>query len=103
MMGPNCHIFAINHEHKDIKTPMCFQGNTPSKKTVIEDDVWIGQDVIMTPGRTIKKGSIVAAGCVLCKDFPEFSIIGGNPSRLIKSRLDDSKNIRLTNNDNKRL
>lgn len=88
MMGPNCHIFAVNHEYKDTETPMCLQGTTPSKKTIIEDDVWIGQNVIMTPGRTIKKGSIVAAGCVLCKDFPAYSIIGGNPSKLIKSRLD---------------
>ena len=41
---------------------------------------------IMTPGRIIKKGSIIAARCVLCKDFPEYSVVGGNPSRLIHDR-----------------
>ena len=41
----------------------------------------------MTPGRVVKRGSVIAAGCVLCKDFPEYSVIGGNPSKFIKSRL----------------
>jgi maltose O-acetyltransferase len=64
-----------------------FKGNGSNILTVIEDDVWIGMNVLITPGRYIKKGSIIAAGCVLCKNFPEYSIIGGNPSKLIKSRL----------------
>lgn len=87
MMGPNCYILGHNHifDSKDI--PMCFQGKTLRKQTIIEDDVWIGRDVKMTPGRTIKKGSIVAMGCILTKDFPAYSIIGGNPSKLIKSRI----------------
>lgn len=87
MMGPNCLILDINHEVSDINKPMCFQGNTPRKQTIIEDDVWIGHSVSMTPGRHIRKGSIIAMHCVLTKDFPEYSIVGGNPSKLIKSRV----------------
>lgn len=87
MMGPNCYILASNHAFERIDIPMIKQGHTSKKKTIIEDDVWIGRDVLMTPGRVIKKGSIIAGGCVLCKNFPEYSIIGGNPSKLIKSRL----------------
>jgi maltose O-acetyltransferase len=86
MMGPNCIIFSSNHEFDDITIPMINQGHTEAKQTFIEDDVWIGRDVIFTPGRKIKKGSIIAAGCVLTKDFPEYSVVGGNPSKLIKSR-----------------
>lgn len=86
MMGPNVIIFPHNHEFKDVSIPMMFQGNTPKVRTIIGDDVWIGQNVIMTPGRTISKGSIIAAGCILTKDFPEYSVVGGNPSRLLKSR-----------------
>ncbi len=56
------------------------------KQTIIEDDVWIGRNVIFTPGRTVRKGSIIGAGCVLTKDFDEYTIIGGNPSRVIRSR-----------------
>jgi len=87
MMGPNCHIIYANHNFSDLSIPMCFQGHSERKRVVIEDDCWIGRNVIMTPGRTIRKGSIIAAGCVLCKDFPEYSIVGGNPSRLIRSRI----------------
>lgn len=86
MMGPNTIIFPHNHEFSDTETHMMFQGNTTKLKTVIEDDVWIGQNVMMTPGRHIAKGSVIAAGCVLTKDFPEYSVVGGNPSRLLKSR-----------------
>jgi len=59
------------------------------KRTIIEDDVWIGRQVIMSPGRHIKEGTIIAAGTVLSKDFPEYSIVGGNLSRLIKYRINE--------------
>ena len=87
MMGPNCYILGMNHAFTRIDIPMIEQGHTPKKETIIEDDVWIGRDVLMTPGRTIKRGSIIAGGCVLCKNFPEYSIVGGNPSKFIKSRI----------------
>lgn len=86
MMGPNCTILDRNHRHDRTDIPMILQGDTERKPTIIEDDVWIGCQVLIMPGRTIKKGSIVAGGCVLCKDFPEYAIIGGNPSTFIKSR-----------------
>lgn len=86
MMGPNCYILAMNHIFDKTEIPMITQGFSTKKTTYIGDDVWIGRDVLMTPGRVVKRGSIVAAGCVLCKDFPEYSIVGGNPSVLIKTR-----------------
>lgn len=86
MMGPNCYILNINHNFSNTDIPMREQGSSEKKQTIIEDDVWIGRNVVFTPGRIVKKGSIVAIGCVLCKDFPEYSIIGGNPSKLIRSR-----------------
>lgn len=87
MMGPNCYILSSNHSFDRIDIPMCIQGYSEKKQTIIEDDIWIGRDVLMTPGRIIKRGSIIAGGCVLCKNFPEYSIVGGNPSKFIKSRL----------------
>lgn len=78
MMAPNCYIFNMNHAFDRTDIPMCQQGSPLT--TIIEDDVWIGRGVMMTPGRVVKRGSVVAAGCVLCKDFPEYSIVGGNPS-----------------------
>ena len=86
MMGPNCFILDVNHKVSDVDTPMCFQGHVPKKITRIGNDVWIGIDVHMTPGRTIADGSIIAMGAVLTKDFPPYSIVGGNPAKLIKYR-----------------
>lgn len=87
MMGPNVYILARNHRFDRTDIPMQQQGFTENKQTIIEDDVWIGRDVLMMPGRNIKKGTIIGGGCVLTKDFPEYSIVGGNPSKLIRSRL----------------
>ena len=53
---------------------------------IIEDDVWIGLRSILTPGRHVQKGTIVAIGSVLTKDFPPYSVVGGNPAKVIKSR-----------------
>ena len=86
MMGPNCRILSANHHFSNTNIPMRLQGFEQPKRTVIEDDVWIGRDVMMTPGRVIQKGSIIGMGTVLTKDFPEYSVVGGNPSRFIKSR-----------------
>lgn len=86
MMGPNCYILSRNHEFNRIDIPMIEQNYAPAKKTIIEDDVWIGRNVTLTPGRTLRRGTIVAIGSVMTKDFPEYSIIGGNPAKLIRSR-----------------
>ena len=86
MMGPNCFVHQQNHIIDRIDIPMRLQGITKTKPVVIDDDVWIGRDVTIMVGRHIKKGSVVAACSVVTKDFPEYSVIGGNPARLIKNR-----------------
>lgn len=88
MMAPRVIIHSNNHITDDISCPMIFQGTTPRKQNIIEDDVWIGSDVIITPGVTIAKGSIVASGSVVTKSFGEYAVIGGNPAKVIKYRTD---------------
>jgi acetyltransferase-like isoleucine patch superfamily enzyme len=58
-----------------------------SYKTIVEDDVWIGYGAIILSGTTIGTGSIIAAGAVVVKDVPPYSIVGGNPARVITSRF----------------
>lgn len=86
MMGLNVTIFGSNHIFDRVDIPMRKQGMSKEKPVVIEDDVWIGSNSIIMAGRKIAIGTIVAAGSVVTKDFPEYSIIGGNPARLIRSR-----------------
>lgn len=54
---------------------------------VIEDDVWCGANVTILKGVTIGRGSVVAAGAVVTKSFPPYSIIGGVPAKLLKMRF----------------
>jgi serine acetyltransferase len=53
---------------------------------VIEDDVWIGTGVIILKGVRIGRGSIIAAGALVKKDVPPYSIVGGVPARRLKVR-----------------
>lgn len=87
MMAPEVHIVANNHTFSDTEKPMCFQGSIEGvTPTIIDDDCWIGVRVILTPGHRIGKGSILAAGAVVTKDVEPYSIVGGNPAKLIRKR-----------------
>jgi maltose O-acetyltransferase len=87
LMGPNCYILGANHAFSRTDIPIINQGFESPRQTVIKDDVWIGRDVCFTPGRIVSNGTIIGARCVLTKDFPEFSVVGGNPSKLIRDRM----------------
>lgn len=60
-------------------------------KIIIEEDVWIGYGSIILSGVKIGRGSIVAAGSVVVKDIPSYSIVAGNPSKIIKRRFNDEE------------
>lgn len=56
----------------------------PPYFTEIQDDTWIGRDVLICPSRKIGKGAVVAARSVVTKNVPEYTVVGGNPARIIK-------------------
>jgi phosphonate metabolism protein (transferase hexapeptide repeat family) len=61
----------------------------------IGDDVWIGHGAIVLPGRSIGTGAVVAAGAIVTKDVPAYTIVGGNPARPIKRRFTENVAERL--------
>jgi acetyltransferase-like isoleucine patch superfamily enzyme len=86
MFGPNVSIFSENHGFADLETPMIGQPTIRSE-VIIEDDVWLGTHSVILAGVRIGKGSIIAAGALVNKDIPPYSIVAGVPGKVIKSRL----------------
>ncbi len=74
-------------------TPICFTGRPPMPETVIEDDVWVGHRAIIMAGVHIGRGAVVAAGAVVTKDVPAYTIVGGVPAKMIRRRFDDGEAI----------
>lgn len=89
LIGPNCSLTAANRDYSDWTRPMYFGADYVKKPVRIEDDVWLGGKVIVTPGVTISRGAVVAAGSVVTKDVPPYAIVGGVPAKLIKFRFDE--------------
>ncbi|MEL6813798.1 MAG: Vat family streptogramin A O-acetyltransferase [Cyanobacteria bacterium J06598_3] len=58
--------------------------------TVIGNDVWIGYDVTVMPGVKIGDGAIIAAKSVVTKDVAAYSVVGGNPAKVIRQRFDEN-------------
>jgi virginiamycin A acetyltransferase len=57
--------------------------------TVIENDVWIGQYSTIMPGVHIGSGAIIGANSTVGSDVPPYSVVAGNPAKLIRKRFDD--------------
>ena len=57
----------------------------------IGNDVWIGLGVIILPGVTIGDGAVIGAGAVVAKDVPPYSIVVGNPAKVIRKRFTDQQ------------
>ncbi|MCH3923248.1 CatB-related O-acetyltransferase [Limosilactobacillus sp.] len=57
--------------------------------TVIGNDVWIGRKATIMPGVTVGDGAIIGAQAVVTKNVAPYTVVGGNPAKLIRSRFDD--------------
>lgn len=86
MIAPNVVIVAFNHGFDLAEIPMSLQPNS-EKEIYIEDDVWIGSNCTISKGVTIGKGSIIAANSFVNKSIPSYSIAGGVPVKIIRSRF----------------
>lgn len=74
---------GLNHDYRDVNTPISLQKIIVSQITV-EDDCWIAANSVITAGVTVGKHSVIAAGAVVTKDVPQYSVVAGNPAKIIK-------------------
>lgn len=86
VMGPDVVIMTNTHAFEEPNRPIRLQGNGGVLPVVIEDDVWIGTRVIVLPGVTIGRGSVVGAGSVVTRSIPAFSIAVGVPAQVVRRR-----------------
>ena len=85
LIAQNVVIRSADHRYVSLELPINSQGHKPGK-IEIEDDCWIGANVVITSDVKIGKQSIIAAGAVVTKNVEPYSIVGGVPAKLIKVR-----------------
>ena len=103
-IASNSFLRAANHSFDRIDIPISMQGHNYSTleyngseySIIIEDDVWLGYNVVLVSGAKIGEGSVVATGSVVSSIIPPYSIVVGNPGRVIGNRM---KNLEKKNNE----
>lgn len=78
------HITDHSHGYEDISLPVKRQKLISKGPVIIEDDCWLGFETEILSGVHIGKHSIVAARAVVTKDVPPYSIVAGNPAKVVK-------------------
>ncbi len=85
LVAQNVVLRAADHNFERLDKPAIEQGHK-SGRIVVGYDCWIAANVVVTRNVTIREHSIVGAGAVVTKNVEPFSIVGGVPARLIKTR-----------------
>jgi acetyltransferase-like isoleucine patch superfamily enzyme len=85
MIGPYVNINCADHDMVRNGVPMRFQPGSYGP-VVIEEDCWVGSHVVILKGLRIGTGAVVAAGAVVSRDVPPFSIVAGVPARIVGER-----------------
>lgn len=84
-IGPGTVIRAANHRFSRQDLPIMSQGHQPGT-VIIEDDVWIGANCVITPDVRIGRGAVIGAGAVVTRNVAPYTIAGGVPAREIGRR-----------------
>ncbi len=84
-------VTALNHNFDNEELRIDQQG-VSTRGVTIDDDVWIGANAVVLPGVNIGRHSVVAAGAVVNKDVPPYSLVAGVPAKIIKSLRNNKHN-----------
>lgn len=86
IIGPYVKIWSSDHNFDRLDVTIQKQGHSYAK-VIIEDNVWVGTGVIILKGVTIGTGAVCAAGSVIVNNVPQYTVVAGNPAKVIRSRL----------------
>ena len=82
-LAQNVTVTGLNHNYSEVGVKIANQG-VSTQPVVIDDDVWIGAHAVILPGVTVGTHSVVAAGSIVTRSIPAYSICAGNPAKVIK-------------------
>ena len=82
-IGSGAQITGLTHNFENVDIPIKDQGVAPNRTTV-DNDVWIGGNSVIIQGLKIGTHCIIASGSVVTRDVPSYSVVAGNPARVIK-------------------
>ena len=88
LLGPSVLIMDHNHEFSDIEKPIHAPSDTSGGRVLIERNCWLGIGAVIAAGAgdlNLGRNSVVGANAVVTQSFPPFSVIAGNPAKLIKT------------------
>jgi len=91
MISTNVIIVGNDHGTDNVNLPIRLDFRWVHKVTIFESDVWVGHGAILRSGIRVGRGAVIAAGAVVTKDVEPYSIVGGNPARLIRKRFEGSE------------
>jgi acetyltransferase-like isoleucine patch superfamily enzyme len=83
-LAPLVQVLAVDHVYDDLDTPIS-QQPIVTRGITIDDDVWIGGGAIILDGVQIGRHSVVAAGAVVTRDVPAYTVVGGVPARVLRN------------------
>ena len=92
--GPSTFPFGIFGSPWDSTMDLVL--SAPSRgDTVVGNDVWLGYEALVLPGVKIGHGAVIAAASVVASDVPPYTVVAGNPARIVRRRFDDENIDRL--------
>ena len=87
LLAPGVLIMDHNHEYSDTERSIHAQGTTPGGRITIERNCWLGYGAVIFCAKgnlTLGRNSVVGANCVVTRSFPAYSVVAGNPAKLVK-------------------